>query len=45
MTRLATYERRHEPLLPRRAFLGRMARHSGVGAVVIGLALALGTVG
>ena len=39
MTRRLRYERHHEPLLPRRAFLGRMALHASLGAAVIGAAL------
>ena len=39
------YERRHEPLLPRRLFLGRVGRSSIAFAVIVALSLAVGTIG
>jgi hypothetical protein len=39
------YEHRSEPLLTRKQFLRRMARHGGVSTLVIVLSLGIGTVG
>jgi len=39
------YERRHEPLLPRRQFYRRMARSAGLGTLLIFLSLAIGVCG
>jgi hypothetical protein len=39
------YERRWEPLLPRRAFLARMARHLGLAGALVGGSLLVGIVG
>jgi hypothetical protein len=39
------YERRHEPLVSRRVFLGRLAQHAVWAAVVVLAALGLGMVG
>jgi len=39
------YERRTEPLLPRRAFYGRLARSAGVAAGVAVVSLAIGMAG
>jgi len=38
-------ERRHQPLLPLREFLRRMAAYGGVALVLVALSLAIGTVG
>ena len=45
MARRVGYERRHEPLLPRRAFAARMVLHASLGGGVIAGALAIGAVG
>jgi hypothetical protein len=39
------YEHRSEPVLTRKQFLRRMARHGGVSITVIALSLGIGTVG
>jgi hypothetical protein len=39
------YEHHDEPLLPRRKFLARFARHGQLAAVVCAISLAIGTVG
>jgi len=39
------YEHHKTPLLSRRQFLGRVARHGGVSLLVIGSSLGVGTVG
>ncbi|MDM7914129.1 MAG: hypothetical protein ACE15D_10970 [Candidatus Eisenbacteria bacterium] len=39
------YERRHEPLLGRRAYLMRLAAHGGAGVAIALPALAIGVVG
>jgi hypothetical protein len=39
------YETRHQPLLPRREFLGRLARNFAVASLLIGLSLGVGMVG
>jgi hypothetical protein len=39
------YERHHEPLLPRRLFLGRVARHAFAAIVLVAGALAIGMAG
>ncbi len=39
------YERRHEPLLPRRRFAARLARHAAYATLLVAAALALGTLG
>ena len=39
------YERRHEPLLPRRAFIARTLRHALAAGAVIATSLAIGTIG
>lgn len=39
------YERRHEPLLPRRAFYRRLGRHAAVAAATLAVALAVGMAG
>jgi hypothetical protein len=42
---LFQYETRHEPLLPRRAFLKRLARNFLVATLLVGLSLGAGMVG
>jgi hypothetical protein len=39
------YEHRTEPLLTRAQFARRLLRHGGVAALLVGLSLAVGTVG
>jgi hypothetical protein len=39
------YEHRHRPLLSRRKFLGRAARHVGLAGIIVVLAVGIGTVG
>jgi len=39
------YERRHRPLLPRRKFLKRAALHVALAAVIVAIAVTIGTVG
>jgi hypothetical protein len=39
------YERRTMPLLPRRKFYVRVARHAGLAAVILAVSLAVGMVG
>ncbi|HKE82166.1 MAG TPA: hypothetical protein VKB50_00360 [Vicinamibacterales bacterium] len=39
------YERRHRPLLPRRKFLKRAALHVALAAVIVVIAVTIGTVG
>lgn len=39
------FERRHEPLLPRRQFLARVARHSLMAAALLAVSLAIGVGG
>lgn len=39
------YERRNEALLPRRAFLGRLAASSTVGLAIVAASLAIGMAG
>ena len=39
------YERRHEPPLPRGAFLRRIAAHAAVGALVLAVSLGIGMAG
>jgi hypothetical protein len=39
------YERHTEPLLPRRQFLGRLARHGEIAMGVLLVSLAIGTLG
>lgn len=39
------YEHHSAPLLSRRQFIRRVARHGGVAVAIIGLSLAIGTVG
>lgn len=39
------FEKRHEPLLPRRQFYGRMARSIGLGAALIAASLTIGILG
>jgi hypothetical protein len=39
------YERRHEPLLPLRAFLWRLAGHAAVAVGLLGAGLGIGVVG
>ena len=39
------YEHRTEPLLTRAQFARRLLRHGGVAALMVGLSLAVGTVG
>jgi hypothetical protein len=41
----ARFEHRHEPLLPRRAFYLRMARHVLVASAIVAASLGLGIVG
>ena len=42
---LFRYETRHQPLLPRRAFLKRLARNFAVASLLVGLSLGAGMVG
>lgn len=42
---LVRFERRHEPLLSRAAFLARMLRHAWVVVLLIGCALGIGAAG
>jgi hypothetical protein len=39
------YERRHEPLLPRRAWAARLAWHLGLAAALLAFALGAGAIG
>ena len=39
------YEHRRQPLLSRRHFLRRLARHGAVAACVLGISIAIGVVG
>ena len=39
------YERRHEPLLPRAAFLRRRSRHAAVALAIIASSLVIGILG
>jgi hypothetical protein len=39
------YEHRHEPVLTRRQFLRRLARHGGLAAIVVGISLLIGMFG
>jgi hypothetical protein len=39
------YEHHRQPLLPRRAFIGRLARHAALASVVVGAALLVGVLG
>ncbi len=39
------FERRHEPLLPRTAFLVRMARHGGIALALTLVSLSIGVAG
>jgi hypothetical protein len=39
------YERRHEPLLPRAAFLRRLGRHASIAAAIIVISLFAGMCG
>jgi hypothetical protein len=39
------YEHHRQPLLPRRAFLGRLARHVALAGAVVGAALLVGVLG
>jgi len=39
------YEHRHRPLLSRRKFLGRAARHVGLAGIIVVIAVGIGTVG
>jgi hypothetical protein len=39
------YEHRHQPLLPRAAFLKRLASHAGVAIAVVGGSLLIGILG
>jgi hypothetical protein len=39
------FEHKSEPLLPRRAFLGRLATSSSIGMVIVALSLLIGMVG
>ncbi len=39
------YERFHEPLLSKRAFLERQATHAGIAVAIVGGSLAIGIVG
>ena len=45
MKPLLRFERRHEPLLPRAAFLRRMLRHTALAVGMILVSLALGVLG
>jgi len=45
MKRPTWYERRHESLLPRGAFLVRLARHATVGGGLVLVSLAIGVFG
>lgn len=40
-----SYERRHEPLLGRRAFRRRLLNHGGLAVAVLAISLGVGTVG
>lgn len=42
---LASFEQRHEPLLPRAAFFLRLARHIAAGLGLIAAALSIGVLG
>src|SRR5437868_10983708 len=42
---LFRYESRHQPLLPRRAFLRRLARNFAVASLLVALSLGAGMVG
>lgn len=39
------YERHNQPLLPRRQFIDRLARHVGFGSILILLSLGIGILG
>ena len=39
------YERRHEPLLPRRAFISRLGRHAMIAVGIVVGSLAIGMLG
>ena len=39
------YERRHQPLVPRRVFYRRLARNAGFALLLLGGSLALGVLG
>ena len=42
---MLTYEHHTRPLLPWPQFLKRLARHSGLAGIVVGISLVIGTVG
>ena len=39
------FERRRQPLLPRRVFYGRLARGAGIGLLIVVVSLAIGMAG